>query len=244
MKRAFYLVGVLLIITGVSCNKDENNPQEVLLRSKKWYASKEESTPLVTYKYLYDASDRLVRINQYQKESGSAFAYETFQYNNNGNLELSLSYYYANDLSGWILSDSTSFEYKNELLLFSHTYYPEPNSYTVSFQYEYEGSTVIKKNRFDNDELLYSILYDYSNGFCSKETRYTGSGLKTVSDYKIHHYKDGVRIRSDVYNSQDQVIQVITYEYDVSGNLVLEVSEQTDYTVQANLEYTFRYEYF
>ncbi|MGE0019933.1 MAG: hypothetical protein AB7S72_09720 [Draconibacterium sp.] len=243
MKKIILLVGAVLMLLCISCKKDENEPEKVLLRTKKWYASKEESIPRITYKFEYDSDDRLFRINSYHKETNDMFGYCIYRYNTEGNLEESRDYSYANDVLGWVLSDSTIYKYENRLLIFSQTHYPPPISYAVSYHYEYEGSSLKKESRFDNNELLYIILYDYSNGLCTKETRFVDSGLKNISDYRIHHYEGGLRIRSDVYNSQNQVIQIITHEYDLNGNLILEVSEKTDFTVVAPLDYMYRYEY-
>ena len=236
-------MGAVLMLSCASCNKDENEPEKVLLRTKKWYASKDESIPRITYKFEYDSDDRLFRINSYHKETNDIFGYCVYRYNTEGNLEESRDYSYANDVSGWVLSDSTIYKYENGLLIFSQTYYPPPNSYVVSYQYEYEGSSLKEENRFDTNGFLCSILYDYANGLCTKETRFVDSGLKNISDYRIHYYENGLRIRSDVYNSQNQVIQIITFEYDLDGNLILEVSEKTDFTVVAPLDYMYRYEY-
>lgn len=237
-------MGAVTMLLCTSCKKDENEPEKVLLRSKKWYASKEESIPGVTYKYEYDSDDRLFRINSYHKETNEMFGYRVFRYNTEGNLEVSRDYSYANDESGWVLSDSTIYKYENRLLIFSQTYNPPPNSYAISYHYEYEGSSLKKESRFDNNELLYIILYDYSNGLCTKETRFEDAGLTSKSSHIIYHYENGLRIISDVYNSLNQVIQIITYEYDLNGNLILEVSEKTEIEIVAPIEYMYRYEYY
>lgn len=243
MKNIFLLMGAVIMLLCISCKKDENEPEKVLLRTKKWYASKEESIPRITYKFEYDSDDRLFRINSYHKETNDMFGYCVNRYNAEGNLEESRDYSYANDVLGWVLLDSTIYKYEIGLLILSQTHYPPPISYTVSYLYEYEEFSLKKENRFDTNGFLCSILYDYSNGLCTKETRFVDSGLKNISDYRIHYYENGLRIRSDVYNSQNQVIQIITFEYDLNGNLILEVSEKTDFTVVAPLDYMYRYEY-
>ena len=244
MKKIFLLMGAVIMLLCTSCKKDENEPEKVLLRSKKWYASKEESIPRITYKFEDDSDDRLFRINSYHKETNEMFGYRVFRYNTEGNLEVSRDYSYANDVLGWVLSDSTIYKYENGLLIFSQTYNPPPNSYAISYHYEYEGSSLKKESRFDNKELLYIILYDYSNGLCTKETRFEDAGLTSKSSHIIYHYENGLRIISDVYNSQNQVIQIITYEYDLNGNLILEVSEKTEIEIVAPIDYMYRYEYY
>ncbi|MBN2261189.1 MAG: hypothetical protein JW702_11625, partial [Clostridiales bacterium] len=62
--------------------------------------------------------------------------------------------------------------------------------------------------------------------------------------YTKHFYDGNLRIRTERYTSQDHNFQVITYSYDVDGNLITEESIKTDFTVVAPIEYFYRYEYY
>ena len=44
--------------------------------------------------------------------------------------------------------------------------------------------------------------------------------------------------------AQNQNFQVITYTYDIAGNLIIEESIKTEFTVVAPIEYVYRYEYY
>jgi len=228
-----------------SCSKDDIvTSEKALLKSKLWYHSINDMIPIVTSEYQYDNDKRLEKINHYKKNSDTLFKYESFYYNSDYKIETRLEYSYANDLFGWVLTDSSYYSYENDKLIYEKIYYPPPNSYQISYKYEYENSKIIKKYRYDNQQFVWCITYDYANDVCIKETRLADYNLTLIAGYIIHLYEEDFLIRSEKYTSQNQNFQVITYTYDVAGNLIIEESKETEFKVEAPLEYVYRYEYY
>jgi hypothetical protein len=65
-----------------------------------------------------------------------------------------------------------------------------------------------------------------------------------MSEYVKHFYDGNLKIRSELYTSQDHIEMVITYKYDVNGNLITEEAIMTNST-GAPIDYYFlRYEYY
>ena len=237
--------GITICIIISSCTKnDVFNPEAALLKTKYWYLTRYETIPYKTTKYKYDSHRRLERINHYTKDSDLLLIYELLEYNADNEIVNKYTFHYANDSIGWLLNDSSEFTYDNGELIEEMTCYPSPNSYRVSFYYEYDHSLVISKARYDNGKFEYCIQYEYENGICTKETRYSDIDLSIMAGYTIHYYEDELLIRSEKFTSQNQNFQVILYSYDPHGNLTTEESVGTYFPVVAPVEYFYRYEYY
>lgn len=238
------LLSIAVIILCNSCRKDVIAPDNALLKTKLWYNSINDATPFRTHEYQYDNSGRLDRINHSGGSPFKTYGYELFEYTMNNELVNKHTYHYCCDSLGWLLSDSTHYGYENGKLILEEIYYPPPNPYQVSFQYQYDNSNLVRKYRYDTQNFEYCIKYDYSDGVCTRETMYSDINLSSVWNYTIHHYDGGFLIRSEKYSSQNQNFQVITYSYNKTGNLIMEESIKTDFTVVAPVEYLCRYEYY
>jgi hypothetical protein len=242
-------ITLLLIVTFnifcYSCSKDDIvTPDKALLKVKYWYHSVNDTIPIRRHEYQYDNSKRLERINHYGKNTDVMIIYELFKYNIDNEMENKYTYSYCCDSLGWLLDDSTHYSYENGKLILEETYYPPPNDYQVSVHYEYDGSKVTKETRYDHSGFAYCIEYLYNNEVCVKETRYSDLEMEYMSGYTKHFYNGNLRIRTERYTSQDHNFQIITYTYDVNGNLITEESIKTDFTVVAPIEYFYRYEYY
>ncbi len=238
-------ISLIVIISFSSCVKEETEiPESVLLKSKTWYQTINDEIPIMSSVYEYDADDRLEYINHYRGNTDTMHRYESFGYNGEHNIETRLKFSYANDSIGWMLTDSTYYHYENGELIQEETIYPLPNSYHVSYHYEYENSEVSRKCRYDNQQIEYCFVYEYADGVCVKETRFGGTNLDVVNGYTTHSYEEDRLIKSEKYTSQNNNFQIITYKYDDSGNLIVEESVKTDFTVVAPVAYVYRYEYY
>ncbi len=114
----------------------------------------------------------------------------------------------------------------------------------VSSQYEYVNSKIFKKYIYSHQLFKYCITYEYANDFCIRETRFKDYNLTVIDGRTIHYYERDLLIRSEKYTAQIQLFQVITYTYDVAGNLIIEESLKTWSAVAAPIDYVYRYEYY
>lgn len=244
MKPGLTLAGLLFILISFSCNKETVTPdKEHLLKSKKWYETIDDSIPLMRHEYLYDNRNYLEKINIYKKNLDTAYRYQLFHYDSEGILKYSLGFSIENSSNG-ILIDSSCYTYEDGLLKSEKRYYLGNSPYQITYVYEYTDSKLCTKCRYDYDELLSCIKYDYEGELCIQETTYADINLSSFWNKTIHYYEDGIRIRSEVSGSQDLVYQIISYHYDAFGNLILEVSQETDVPVSAPIAYVLRYEYY
>jgi hypothetical protein len=159
-------------------------------------------------------------------------------------LKTKLIYSYANDSTGWVLDDSCSYNFENNLLVLEENYYPYPNDYHVSYRFEYENSKIVRKNNYTNEQFESSVLYEYENNICIKETRFRDFELTNIDSYLLNYYEGNFLIRSERYDWQNRKFQVITYTYDNAGKLITEEANKTDWTVVASMEYFLLFEYY
>ncbi len=240
-----YLLFILIILCAYSCSKDDIiSPEDALLKAKHWYSPDNDESPIKSFEYQYDDNEKLERINHINGASSEMFGYEIFHYDLNDEIESKLTYVYCCDSTGWYISDSTSYEYTEGKITQENIYYPPPNSYMVSYQFQYNNSNLIREYRYDNQSFEYCIIYEYSNRVCTKETMYSNIDLSSIMNYTLHYYDMGFKIRSEKFNSQNQQFQIQTYKYDEVGNLIREHSHKTDNTVVAQLDFMIKYEYY
>ena len=245
MRKITILLSLIVFISYFSCSRDDIvTPEKALLKIKYWYHSINDTIPIRTSEYQYDNRKRLEKINYYKRNTDTLFIYDLFEYTMNNELVNKYTYHYANDSLGWLLSDSTHYGYENVKLILEETYYPPPNSYQVSFQYEYENSKIVKKYRYVSQQFLHCITYDYANEVCIKETRFTDYNLNVIGDYTIHYFDEELLLRSEKYTPQNQNFQIIAYTYNDAGNLIIEESKGTEFPVAKPMDYVIRYEYY
>ncbi len=238
-------ISLIFLISCSSCTKDEIEiPESVLLKSKTWYHTINDEIPVRTLVYEYDVNNRLEYINHYRGNTDVMYIYESLSYNSDYNIETKLKFSYANDSIGWNLTDSIYYHYENGKLIQEENIFPPPNPYHVSYQYEYENSAFSKTFRYNKHQFEYCVVYEYADGVCIKETRFGDTNLEVVNGYTNHIYEGDKLVKSEKYTSQGSNFQIITYTYDTSGNLIVEESVKTDFTVVAPVAYVYRYEYF
>jgi hypothetical protein len=238
---------ITFIFTILSCDKvdvvEPGNNAESKVKRKLYYNYITDEIPFKTSEYLYDNEKRLERINHYSGSSSNTFGYEIFEYSSDNKIINRLTYQYTNDSIVWVLYDSTYYSYYNERLMNEETLYFSSSSDYISYKYEYENSYLVRKFKYYNYQLESYTKYDYSEGFCIKETMFSDSvGLNTI-EYLIHHYENGVLLKSERFISNGNNIQIITYTYNEEGNLTIEEAKQTDFTVVKPMYYVIRYEY-
>ena len=248
MRTKILVLSSILIFPFLSCQKENNDTTDKLenkIKRKLHYNFIEDKAPLWVSEYQYDNEANLEKIYYY---SGSypdkAYEYELFEYNSNNKTMNKLTYHYANDSIGWILHDSTYYSYKNGMLINEETYYITTSSDHIFYKYKYENSKLIKKYKYYNQQLENYTIYDYSGGFCVKETMFKDSLCINLYDYTIHHYENDILTKSEIFSNNNKKNQIITYTYDDKGNLSIEESRQVDFSIVKPLFYVIRYEYY
>ena len=244
MKLNFIQTALAILFCSYSCNKDNvETPNEGLLKYKYWFQTSTNSIPTKTYEYLYDRHSRLERINYIG--SGDIFEYESYSYNSANQLKTKLFYSFANDSIGWVLVDSCSYNYENNLLVLEDNYYPYPNDIHFSSKYEYENSKIVRKNNYTNQQFSSSTIYYYENNVCTKESIFDDYELTRPNFYILHYYDENLLMKSEKYRlPQNAKFQVITYTYNNAGKLITEEGNKTDWEVVAPMEYYIKYEYY
>ncbi|MEW6507234.1 MAG: hypothetical protein AB1432_05755 [Bacteroidota bacterium] len=249
MKTTMLVLDLVLIFSLLSCIEGtivspEKNSNAIIKR-KSFYNYVEDKIPYKTYEYLYDDEGKLQKIYHYLgNHSSKAYEYELYRYTCDNKIINRITYSYANDSSGWILYDSTYYSYYNGRLKGEETFYFTVSLDRVAYKYEYENSHLIRKFKYYNHQLESCTMYDYSGGFCIKETMFSDSlGIDTM-EYIIHQYENGILIKSERFIGNGRKIQIITYTYNDKGNVIIEEAKQTDFTIVKPMYYVIRYEYY
>ena len=200
--------------------------------------------------YEYDASDRLVKSEEYFKDDLSywlEYEYDALGFlaqKNSYGLDGSISCYieYENDSSGNVLKEV---QYEND------------GSISVRVEYAYdEPGKLIEKTCYNeasvhgNNENRFEYVYDASDNLL-RETWYLNDELRGYTEY-IYDL-DGNLLKEEVhyifsFNGEDILDHYFEYTYDESGALLTQVMYERDGnvfydTVNEQFVNCFRYEY-
>jgi hypothetical protein len=243
MKIILIPIGLFVLISLFSCKKeDEPTIEKNLLKSKLWYNTIIDSIPVMRYDFMYNNNNDLDKVNIYIKNSDTISQKVLYSYNIDGKLEYKLHFSFMNSSDGTLI-DSTYYDYEADLLKTETLYYLQNSSYVVTYVYEYLDSKLFTKCRIDYNELSSCIKYDYTADLCIQEIIYSDINFISIWNKTVHYYQNGIRTKTEVSGSQGIVFQIITYSYDYLGNLILEVSQETDFSVSRPVSYVYRYEY-
>ena len=203
-----------------------------------------DTIPRMIFKYQYDNEMKLEKIDHYfGSNPDRSIVYESFEYSTDKLIVRKLTYDYVDTVTGWKIADSTSYTYKEKILISEKTYFPLSSDY-IYYKYEYKNSQLIKTTKFNNQVFEYYISYEYFNNNCIKERMFTDSLGKDLYDFTNHQYENNMLIKSEIYLSNNYKIQEIFYTYDEVEKLIIEESKKVDLTIVKPLNYVARYEYY
>ena len=195
--------------------------------------------------YQYNIENKPEKIFYFQEDnSGTYYKYELFEYKDDM-LNVKRTYHYVSDSEGWRMHDSTVYSYQDEKLISEKIFFNLTISNdTVTYEYIYENSTNVEKRKYNNQIFEWLTKYDYLGDLCIKESVFSDISGNNRIEYIVHTYDDGILVKSEKFLNNNIKIQTITYTYDDEGKLIIEQSEQTDYTVTIQLDYVIKYEYY
>jgi hypothetical protein len=243
------IILLLVCFSVLSCSKETGNEPgiftEIRIKRKLFYDNIEDTIPKKILEYQYNNQKELEKIYHYLGNDLTKYNIcELFVYNIDSKPFNKLTYHYANDSLGWVLTDSTEYRYQDKKLIYEITYYLGTSDDTIAYKYLYEKSNIIEKRKYYNQEFENLTKYEYSEDLCTKEFIFTDSiGLNQI-EYTIHSYSNRILSKSEKFLNNNSNIQIITYTYNNEGYLIIEQSEQTDFTITKPLDYVIRYEYY
>ena len=232
--------------------QSENN---ALLKCKTIYNSLFPNTIPRIYEYQYDDYGNLIKELNFEREDKHLARYFTYEYNNNNqlvlkeffsenfdkdesNYEVIVKYTYQyennklkkqikyrktqNQENNFYIHEVHSYKYLNDNLIEEVINYEQTGSQS-KYLFEYENNNLIKKTRYlfySDDIFKYVWKYDNYNRKI-KEIRYCNN---VEYQKTIFEFSDNKMINARVYNDEG-FLEEINYEYDNSGNLILEKKE-------------------
>jgi len=232
--------------------QSENN---AFLKCKTIYNSLFPNTIPRFYEYQYDDYGNLIKELYFECEDKHLTLYFTYEYNNNNQLVLKeffsenfdidessyevivkYTYQYENNKlkklikyrktpnqeNNFYIHEVHSYKYLNDKLIEEVIDYEQTGSQS-KYLFEYENNNLIKKTRYlfySDDIFKYVWKYDNYNRKI-KEIRYCNN---VEYQKTIFEFSDNKMINARVYNGEG-FLEEINYEYDNSGNLILEKKE-------------------
>lgn len=242
-----YSILLLISFLFLSCSDNQiTNPKSSPLdeatsgvKNKIYYPSLESNQILSIEAFEY-GNGQLQKKIYYGDNRDMIYHYELFNYDNSEKLSYKLNYYNnTNSPTGFILLDSTIYLYSNDLLMTEITNYLYAN-YFDKYSYEYDGEILIKKSKYDNDELESYITYEYKNGKLSKEINHYKNN--TIVETREYSYKNIVLTKVVYYDSRGNVKRIISYGYNNKGKLIWEKVDEL-FIYSSSLPYVVRYVY-
>jgi len=239
MKTRFWFCFIMCCTMLVSCNKDSAvvpELSEYLLKRKLLFRSIDDKIPQFIYEYRYDSEKRLVRI------MNDSQGFDSLIYNSKS--ELIQKYQFEKNREGkYIMTDSTNYRYIDGFLSQEISYDPWYSSVRFKYRYEYINTKLVRKYEFYYQNFISFTSYEYSGDYCTKETSYTDSIGSTISTCQIHYYKNKRLSGTELFGFNGSKLQIISYSYDDSGNLVTEEAKHPNPNAAKLYYYVIRYEY-
>jgi len=182
MKRYFYLILFLIIVSGISsCKKKSETPNPtgstcVDMISQEYIISKVSGTTDTTVaKYFYNSDKKVVQIKYYTAKDVYV-SYDTIVYDNLGQLSNVKSYQVSNLSSPYRIDNYT---YSNgKVVSINETSSDPTNTYDKTTNYTYIGDNL------SYDTVIYATGTPYSNEIlAAKSIVYTGNDISTANVY-------------------------------------------------------------
>ena len=240
-----YLILLLASLLFLSCS-DEINPllpfgeATLGVKSKMVYPSLESNQVLSIEDFEYNYKYLLVKKFYYSGNREMLYHYEFYNYDDNGKPVYKLNYHSnINSPSGFILLDSTSFLYSNNLRAAEKITYPVADYYEM-YRYEYDGKYLIKKSKFRNEDLDSYIVYEYTDGKISIEINYIQDN--SIFETKEYKYKGAALEKITYYTFMNEAKRTISYSYNKKGKLILEKVDEL-FVYSSSLPHIIKYVY-
>ncbi len=248
MNKLFFAFSLLVLNS--SCVNDESDSTFLLefdedpkLKTISIFSSLEstEILSIIRYEYENEEYGKLSKISYFGGDYEILINYVVFEYNSHSKPHKKINYNSnINSPTGFILLDSTLLSYADGNLIVEEIWYPLAG-YVDSYKYEYANSHLIKKSKYHRQELENYIIFSYSDNNNTKEAYYSSNNEKIQS--VLHDYTDELRIKSEFYNSIDELMRIINFTYDNNGNLIIEESNEI-MPYGSLMDHVTRYEYF
>jgi hypothetical protein len=218
---------------------------------------------IIITQYEYDEQGRINKVSQPMYENGTPmfengtiiglFSYSDYIYNNEGLLE-KIIYYHSNIYEGFINLRTYTYSYdKNENKLKEVIEYPRTTPFrTDSTLYYYDNNRLMREDKYEDgyfgtqpwrSELITYIEYEYNNqNELVKETNYSATN-NTPVQISIHSYQNGLNVKTEIFNRNDEKIREIRRYFDRNDNLIyLESKELSLHS--SSRSYVIIYEYY
>jgi len=248
LNRLFF--GLALLITLVSCRKDEDLnpvPGDAKVKRILLYFSLDSDKPAAIVKeFEYDGNWNVTRTSAPMYQDGEIvgnISYDLYTYNTSGQLIKKENYNAnVNSPTGFINLINYSYTYSEGGKLIKEVIeYPAiGQSKRITYEYDHNLLTYVR-NYNEKNQLESFILYQYDKyDRLITEKSYASIGkLISATD---HTYQGQLLIRSDIFYG-DTHVREIKRTYDNNNNLmILESRELLDYS--SALSYYHKYEYF
>jgi hypothetical protein len=244
----YYIITLFGCISFLSCTKEKENPTETFsdykLKRKLFYENLNDSIPKKILDFQYNNDNILENIYHFSGDNSSEYyKYESFAYKDK-KLSNKYTYNYDSEFLVWRIYDSTKYSYQDDKLFFEEIFYFTSSFDTILYKYFYSNTNIIEKRKYYNQEFKSLTKYDYLGDLCVQESIFSDSLMNNRLEYIVHTYDKNARTKSEKFLNNNSKIQIITYSYDNDGRLIIEQSEQTDYTVTIQLVYLIKYEYY
>lgn len=249
LNKLFLGIGFIFILNLFGCEKDNFAPpsgsgsiKRILL-----YFSTDSDTPAgIIKEYEYDENGRISRTSTPMYQDGiitGTISYDLYYYNDKDQLIKKEDFNAnINSPTGFIKLINHYYSYSSAGKLTKEILEYPMAGYSESISYEYRNGLLYKTGYYDRKEHLETYIvnkYDKYN-LLIQETRFFKDN-KVLSVTK-HSYKGSLLIKTDVYQGDTHMREILR-SYDSNNNLIILESKELSMFSSA-MSYVLKYEYF
>lgn len=252
-KPLFFGLISLLIVLFSNCSKEDDLSDSDLLQGNArlkcvlLFATIDSEEPIsILEEYEYDEKGRISKVSSPMYQDGiivGTISYDLYEYNSSGQLMKIVNYRSnINSPTGFINLKNYIYSYSSDgKIEREYIEYTQMHSFEY-FIYEYQNNQLVKIKKYDNKYKLESyVVNQYDNsGKLIKEKSYAYDNHCT--SYTQHSYSNGLNIKSDVYQG-DIHLREILRTYDLNNNLIILESNEL-YMLSSAMSCVLRYEYY
>jgi hypothetical protein len=249
-----------------SCEKNEDSSVGSKLKHISYVKSiQQQKTGLIFVQYEYDKQGRISKVSQPMYENATSmyengtivglYSYSDYVYNNEGELE-KIIYYHSNTNVGFMNLRTSTYSYdkdrnkRQEIIVYPHAL----PFRTDSTLYYYDNNRLVREDRYEDGyfgslplpwrfELIRYIEYEYDDqGKLVKESSYSGRD-NTFIQKSVHSYQNGLNVKTEMFNRNDEKIREIRRHYDKNNNLIYLESDELS-MLSSSMSYVCKYEYY
>lgn len=170
------------------------------------------------YEFEYDENNRLVK--ELLTEEGEIVGNKSITYNESGKIKTEKEHYIDDSY------DMTTYHYAENGDLISTETIDNENIKTKYTLAVYSNNKVTKYSEYDEDDnLVFSQEINYNEKLQPTEEVTTAHG-ETIT--KVMIYDDANLVQLKTYNSEEQLKERLTWEYDSSGKIMKSIEENVN----------------